>query len=146
MIKITITASLFLLLSCTSLVWAGTIWTYGDGSGNTYKLRRTMLSFAPVGEMESSSGLPNQQQASKTELSCSDKQQLVKLFYKALDSGSEQIDKRLMGSSRLHYRRNAKERLVILRPKSVCQQEIDQLLAQLLNKGEQPPPSAQEQH
>lgn len=110
------------------------IYSYSDGSGNTYIISRNILEYKPVKSAFSSSGTYDGGEYAKKEISASDYNNIVSLLDNAISDKSIHIENRMKTSGFIKVQKNDKITTVIIRPNSEKQFRIEELLKTILLK------------
>ena len=111
------------------------IYTYSDGSGNTYIINSTgekSLEYNPVKPHSSSSGTYDGGDYRKIKISESQYKKIVSNFNKAASNKKNQIENRVMGSGLIIIQENENKTKYILKPGSPEQLELEKTLKEIL--------------
>ena len=110
------------------------IYSYSDGSGNTYTIKENTLEYKPVKPAFSSSGTYNGGEYAKKKISKSEYNNIVSLIDSAISDKSIHIENRMKTSGFIKVQKNDKITTVIIRPNSEKQLRIEELLKTILLK------------
>lgn len=112
------------------------LYTYSDGSGNTYRIGAASIKYDPVMPMESSSGIYSGGDPVDIAISAEQRQQLIDLFELAFKNRTFRIDKRTLGSAEIRrtiINEDSEEEVkqVIIAMRSPEKSKIESLMEQL---------------
>lgn len=108
------------------------IYTYADGSNNTYILTgglHPVLSYQPIQPKESSSGIYSGGESRTLELTLSQYSRLAAAFEGAASDTQDHLSQRTMISGLIRINRKGGTENYILRPQSPAQLNLEKLLA-----------------
>lgn len=106
-------------------------YTYIDGSGNTYKLLNSMLSYSPMTKANSSSGLYDGGDPFSKELTKEQLIGLIDVFERALWQEEAHTSKRTMGSGTLYKIVGDENSRIYLSMRSDAKNEIENQLKKI---------------
>ena len=135
---------LFFLYSCLTLTLGckmnnNLIYTYSDGSGNSYIINSTgekILEYNPVKPHSSSSGTYDGGNYRKIKINESQFSKITSSFNKAIVNKKNQIENRVMGSGLIIIQENKNKKTYILKPGSIEQLELEKTLKEFLKNGD----------
>lgn len=112
------------------------IYTYADGSGNTYILteqNRKMLEYIPIKAKESSSGVYDGGSPVKKQITDEQYAAILSAIEKAIQNKSIHIEQREMRSGYIKVQKDSEKSVYIIAPNTVEQFEIERVLKQALS-------------
>lgn len=127
---------LFLTIFVINMILSGCtnnsmdMYSYSDGSGNTYFISETSLIYNPVTLLESSSGEYSGGSPAEVSLTTEDYEMLKDLLESAINNPQDQIENREMMSGYIQKG----DLGIVLSPKSASKTEIEKTLKNLLTK------------
>lgn len=108
-------------------------YQYADGNGNRYIIAPTSVHYIPVTPKESSSGTYSGGEPLEVMLPESYYATICTVLDKVLTDESQHVIDRVMGSGKLIQNSGTGSHAVILRPGSLAQQEVEEILAMALS-------------
>jgi hypothetical protein len=109
-------------------------YIYGDGSNNTYVIKKKSLEYKPIKPIESSSGEYSGGQPKTIVLSQTDYDKIVAVLTKAIEDKSMHIDQRIMMSGLIVVETKGQSKSYILGARSTSKADVEALLKELMEK------------
>lgn len=119
------------LLPKTPKLPKGLIYSYLDGSGNSYYITTDLIQYDPVKAQHSSSGIYTGGNAAQTTLYFEQLEAIKVIIQKVQQNKSDHITNRVKGSGQL--RLHNEEKMYILGYNTSSQKELETLLNKMLN-------------